>query len=80
MVDQYIFEKTNRSFYKMKNYATGQSAIDTKVRYVHTAVIQEFGDIVLSIVEIKKSNPLYSMSEIMEHFENKTKKQISEIR
>lgn len=77
-IDTFLTKPISWSFYKMKNYVVGQNKISTETRYIHISVIQELGDIILSIVEIKKDNALYSISEIMEYCKSKTKNQISE--
>lgn len=76
--DTFLRRPISWSFCKIRNHMMGQKPIDTETRYIHVAVIEELGDIVLSIVEIKKDNVLYSIPEIMEHCKNKTKKQMSE--
>jgi len=48
------------------------------VRYIHLRIVQELGDIILSIAEVKKNNTLFPISELVEYCKSKTKKQISE--
>ncbi|XP_014488648.1 PREDICTED: charged multivesicular body protein 7 [Dinoponera quadriceps] len=77
-VDTFLRKPISWSFYKMKTHVLGQNTINTEVKYIHIPVMQELGDIILSIAEIKKNNVLYSVSEITEYCKIKTKKQISE--
>ncbi|KAL0116516.1 hypothetical protein PUN28_009882 [Cardiocondyla obscurior] len=64
-------------FFNMKNYIVGQKTNDIEVRYVHLQIVQELGDIILSITEVKKDNVLFSISEIEDYCRDKTEKQIS---
>ncbi|KAL6446363.1 hypothetical protein ACFW04_001149 [Cataglyphis niger] len=77
-IDIFIKKPISWSFSKVKNYLVGQNINDTEVRYIHLRIVQELGDIILSIADIKKDNILFSISEIIEYCENKTKKHISE--
>ncbi|EFN89456.1 charged multivesicular body protein 7 [Harpegnathos saltator] len=76
--DTFLRKPINWSFGKMKNYVVGQSIINKEMRYIYIPIIQELGDNILSIVEIKKDNTLYSIPEIMVYYKSKTKKEISE--
>lgn len=62
----------------MKNYIVGQNVNNIEVKYIHLRIVRELGDIILSIVDIKKDNVLFPISEIVEYCKSKTKKQISE--
>ncbi|XP_050449088.1 charged multivesicular body protein 7 [Cataglyphis hispanica] len=77
-IDIFIKKPISWSFSKVKNYIVGQNVNNTEVRYIHLRIVQELGDIILSIADIKKDNILFSISEIVEYCENKTKKHISE--
>lgn len=77
-IDIFIKKPISWSFSKVKNYIVGQNVNNTEVRYIHLRIVQELGDIILSIADIKKDNILFPISEIVEYCENKTKKHISE--
>lgn len=77
-IDLFVKKPISWSFFKVKNYVVGQNANKTEVRYIHLRMVQELGDIILSIAEIKKNNVLFPISEILEYCKSKTKKQISE--
>lgn len=77
-IDIFIKKPISWSFSKVKNYVAGQNVNNIEVKYIHLRIIQELGDIILSIVDIKKDNVLFPISEIVEYCKSKTKKQISE--
>lgn len=77
-VDIFLKKPISWSFCKMKNYVVGQNTVNIEARYIHIPVIQELGDIILSIVKNKKDNALYSISEITEYCKSETEKHISE--
>nr|XP_012224368.1 PREDICTED: charged multivesicular body protein 7 [Linepithema humile]XP_012224369.1 PREDICTED: charged multivesicular body protein 7 [Linepithema humile] len=77
-VDIFVKKPISWSFSKVKNYVVGQNTNKTEVRYVYLRMVRELGDIILSIVEIKKDNVLFPISEILEYCKSKTKKEISE--
>ncbi|GAB1860046.1 Charged multivesicular body protein 7 [Camponotus japonicus] len=77
-IDVFIKKPISWSFSKVKNYIVGQNVNNLEVRYIHLRIVQELGDIILSIVDIKKDNVLFLISEIVEYCKSKTKKQISD--
>lgn len=77
-IDIFIKKPISWSFSKVKNYIVGQNVNNLEVRYIHLRIVQELGDIILSIVDIKKDNVLFLISEIVEYCKSKTKKQISD--
>lgn len=77
-IDIFVKKPISWSFNKVKNYVVSQKTNGAEVRYVHLRIVQELGDIILSIADVRKDNVLYSISEIVEYCKTKTKKQISE--
>ncbi|EFN71200.1 Charged multivesicular body protein 7 [Camponotus floridanus] len=77
-IDIFIKKPISWSFSKVKNYIVGQNVNNLEVRYIHLRIVQELGDIILSIVDIKKDNVLFLISEIVEYCKSKTKKKISD--
>lgn len=77
-IDIFVKRPISWSFSKMKNYIIGEKTNNIEVRYIHLRIVQELGDVILSIAEVKKDNILFPISEIVEHCKSKTKKQISE--
>ncbi|XP_012526218.1 charged multivesicular body protein 7 [Monomorium pharaonis] len=77
-IDIFVKRPITWSFTKVKNYVVGQNINDIEIRYVHLRIVRELGDIILSITEVKKTNVLFSISEIIEYCKSKTEKQISE--
>lgn len=77
-IDTFVKKPISWSFFKVKNYVMGQKTNSIEVRYVHMRIVRELGDIILSIVEVRKDNVLFPISEIVEYCSSKTKKQISE--
>lgn len=77
-IDTFVRRPVNWSFTKMKTYVIGPKINNTESRYIHMQIVQELGDIILSIAEIKKDVVLYSICEIVEYCKSKTKKQVSE--
>lgn len=77
-IDVLVKKPISWSFSKVKNYVVSQNTNKTEVRYIHLRMVQELGDIILSIAEIKKDHVLFPISEILEYCKSKTEKQISE--
>jgi len=77
-IDIFIKKPINWSFSKVKSYVTGPNTNNTEIKYIYLRIVQELGDIILSIAEVKKDTVLYPISEIIEYCNTKTKKQISE--
>ncbi|XP_024873759.1 charged multivesicular body protein 7 [Temnothorax curvispinosus] len=77
-IDIFVKKPITWSFSKVKTYVVGQKTNNTEVRYVHLRIVQELGDVILSIAEVRKDNVLFPILEIVEYCKSKTKKQISE--
>jgi len=77
-IDIFVKKPISWSFSKVKDYVIGQKTNTIEVRYIHLRIVQELGDIILSIAEVKKNNTLFPISELVEYCKSKTKKQISE--
>lgn len=77
-IDIFVKKPISWSFSKVKNYVVGQETNSTEVKYVHLRIVRELGDVILSIVEVRKDNVLFPISEIVEYCKSKTEKQISE--
>ncbi|KAH0949392.1 hypothetical protein HN011_007045 [Eciton burchellii] len=77
-IDIFIKKPINWSFSKVKSYVIGPNTNNTEMKYIYLRIVQELGDIILSIAEVKNDTVLYPISEIIEYCNTKTRKQISE--
>ncbi|EZA52824.1 hypothetical protein DMN91_002056 [Ooceraea biroi] len=77
-IDVFVKKPISWSFSKVKSYVVGPNTSNTEIRYIYLRIVQELGDVILSIAETKKDTALYSLPEITEYCNGKTKKQISE--
>ncbi|KYM99091.1 Charged multivesicular body protein 7 [Cyphomyrmex costatus] len=77
-IDIFVKKPISWSFSKVKNYIIGGKTNSVEVNYIHLRIVRELGDVILSIVEVKKDKVLFPISEIIEYCKSNTKKQISE--